>query len=228
MIKIDQRLHANYRPVAEAEFDSLVAFYPTKLVRLDLYDPLAGDTSLGHCTSADAIELNAYWFAEPRVKLDMAVARGRECEPQHAMAWHGRIGGVDGEFRRLLCHEYGHLLAVPDAPAFSRRGHAMAIANPAVAVSGYALVDPQEWWAETFAALRLGGSGPQVGELAAFLLEHLSRRDEATMSKEKARYVDDGEKDHCRDCTMFRESGRCTLVEGRILPGGHCRYFSRR
>jgi hypothetical protein len=45
-------------------------------------------------------------------------------------------------------------------------------------VSGYALADDpdeaDEWWAETFAALRLGGSGSvQVAEMAAFLAKAL-------------------------------------------------------
>ena len=31
----------------------------------------------------------------------------------------------------------------------------------------------------------------------------------------------------CKECSMYRAGGRCTAVEGRISPNGHCKYFER-
>jgi HK97 family phage portal protein len=49
----------------------------------------------------------------------------------------------------------------------------------------------------------------------------------AGISKDQADYTDDGpvEDERCRHCTMFRAPDSCTLVEGDIHPGGHCRFF---
>ena len=56
------------------------------------------------------------------------------------------------------------------ASAFAKAGHSATVADPALAVSGYATVDAQEWFADTFAASRLGGAGsPQVAEMLEFL-----------------------------------------------------------
>jgi hypothetical protein len=47
------------------------------------------------------------------------------------------------------------------------------------------------------------------------------------ISQDEADYTDDGPVvvERCHYCTMFREPDACTLVEGDIHPGGHCRYF---
>ncbi len=48
------------------------------------------------------------------------------------------------------------------------------------------------------------------------------------ITKQKAEYVQKANKEHCRDCNMFRPPQSCTLVEGVINAGGHCRYFVRK
>jgi len=45
------------------------------------------------------------------------------------------------------------------------------------------------------------------------------------ITKAEAEYIDKADKDHCRDCIMFRMNGTCTLVIGDIFPGGHCKHF---
>lgn len=173
MVLIDPRLHADFRPQAETTLDGLLRSYPRVApFRLTLYDPPPSDFSLGNCDRPGEIALNAFWFATPRRRFDAAVEDGRASTPPSTPPWHGHIGGLAHEFDRLLCHEFGHLLmaATSGAAGFARKEHADAVADPRLAVSGYAALDSDEWWAETFAAMRLGGAGsPQVAEMMAFL-----------------------------------------------------------
>lgn len=46
-----------------------------------------------------------------------------------------------------------------------------------------------------------------------------------TKSKEAAGYKDTAPTRHCRACSMFRAPASCTLVRGRIAPGGTCRFW---
>ena len=46
-----------------------------------------------------------------------------------------------------------------------------------------------------------------------------------TMSKLDAAYRTRADTRNCRDCTMFRQPGTCTLVKGDIAPGGTCKHF---
>ncbi len=45
------------------------------------------------------------------------------------------------------------------------------------------------------------------------------------ITKAKADYVASAKKEHCCDCSMYREPHKCTLVEGHIAEHGHCRYW---
>ena len=47
------------------------------------------------------------------------------------------------------------------------------------------------------------------------------------ISKEKSNYVDKAQngRQPCKDCGMFFNHGACSLVEGKIAPGGHCKYW---
>jgi hypothetical protein len=170
---LDPRLHADFRPAAEATLAALLEAYPrVALEALRLYDPEPGDFSLGCCDSGRTIALNAHWFDVPRALFDDAVVRGRSLTPAGAPPWHGHVGDLDREFDRLLAHEFWHAMAdgLPGAAEFCRRGHAAAVAEPSLAVSGYAILDAAEWGAETFAAIWLGGAGsPQVAEMVEFL-----------------------------------------------------------
>lgn len=170
---ISARLHPDFRPGVEAVLEALCAAYPNvKFDGLQLYGPPAGDESLG-CTDGNRILLNAGWFTEPEAKLDQAIVEGRVATPPGVPLWHGGIGSLEHEVERLVCHEFGHLVAQTigkSAQRFADRGHRAVLAEPDIAVSGYAITDPEEWFAEVFAAMRLGAAGSrQVAEMAAFL-----------------------------------------------------------
>ena len=166
-------LHHDFRPDADATLRALREAYPQAGdVRIEVYDPPEGDHSLGNSDTPGVISLNGFWFAQPRPRFDEAVVAAREAGRKGLPRWHGGIGSLDGEFQRLITHEFWHHLqrALPGADEFCRRGWAVAVNDVEQAVSGYALCDADEWGAETFAALRLGGSGsPQVAQMEDFL-----------------------------------------------------------
>lgn len=128
------------------------------------------DRSLGFC-SRETIVLNAWWFARPRQFFTDGVAEARATRPPDLPIWHGGVGGVEGEYERLLTHEFGHLVAASTrgSEEFARRGFEAAKADPSIAVSGYSLKDPLEWFAEVFDAMRMGGEGEQVDAMRGFL-----------------------------------------------------------
>lgn len=164
---LDTALHPDFRIEIEAQLAALCAAYPeVDLGAVRLFRKYADDRSLGSVEGSDIL-LNAYWFAQPREKLAAAALLGREAAPYGTPLWHGGMT----EAEHLIAHEFGHLLssATPGAGEFAKAGHAAALADPAIAVSGYALVDPDEWFSETFAGMRLGAPSPQVGEMEAFL-----------------------------------------------------------
>jgi hypothetical protein len=50
-----------------------------------------------------------------------------------------------------------------------------------------------------------------------------------TMTKRETNYRIPAKTDEpCRDCTMFRTPGSCSLVKGAISPHGHCEEFERK
>lgn len=165
-------LHPEYKDEVETTLSALCEAFPqVVLTEVRMFSD-EGDRSLGRA-KGNTIELNAYWFARPKQVMLDAVDDSRNSTPFGAPKWHGGIGGAKGEVKRLLNHEFAHLLAeyLTGYRTFARRHHREALANPELAVSGYALCDDEdEWFAETFAALRLGGNGsPQCARLEAFL-----------------------------------------------------------
>lgn len=172
-------LHPDFRIDVETTLSALSAAYPqVPSPRLELYQPLPGDRSLGRA-ERDAILLNSYWFSRSRADFDAAVLEARGATLPGIPLWHGGIGGQAHEVERFLTHEFGHLLSdtLPGFRKFAFKQWKSAIDTPDVAVSGYALLDPDEWFAETFAAYRLGGSGSvQVGHLAGYLAQQGGRR----------------------------------------------------
>jgi hypothetical protein len=168
------QLHDDYRHEADAVLAALREEYSVAgPVRVDLYEPEPGDLSLGNSDTPHVISLNAYWFAAPRHLFHEAVIAGRAATRPGLPRWHGSIGDLAHEFARLITHEFAHhLMSALSEPAakFACERHAAAVAEPTLAVSGYALCDADEWAAETFAAARLGGAGsPQVAEMLKFL-----------------------------------------------------------
>jgi hypothetical protein len=178
MFSLSTSLHPDYLPLADATLTALVAAYPkVAFSGVEVYQPKGYDQSLGHVED-DRIVLNGYWFSEPRSKMDAAVIAAREATPPGFPRWHGGIGSLENEPVRLLTHEFGHILfsGITGYRAFADRLHRAALRDPAIAVSGYSLCaddGADECAADTFAAMRLGGSGsPQVAELQAFLEEN--------------------------------------------------------
>lgn len=176
MVEISASIHPDFRSQVEAAADALASAYPwVKFTGVELFEPKGNDRSLGFAGDG-VISINSYWFSQPKSLFEGEVLKARTATPTDFPAWHGRIGDVEHEVDRLIAHEFGHLLSegLKGYKEFASAGHAAAVDSPQLAVSGYALAgaldDPDEWWAETFAALRLGGAGsPQVAELHAFL-----------------------------------------------------------
>ena len=172
-MRITDEVHADFRHEFETALSTLCEAYPRVPMGEVRVVDVPGDKSLGFCDGNDIV-LNGHWFCRPRAVFDAAVVAGRASQPPGVPKWHGGIGGLEREPERLITHEFGHLLGptIPGYTEFARAGHAAAMTSPSLAVSGYALVagEPDEWFAETFAAMRLGGSGsPQVAELMKFL-----------------------------------------------------------
>lgn len=167
-------LHEDFRLEAESVLAGLLEAYPQAgAVRIEVHDPEPGDLSLGNSDMPGVISLSGYWFSQPRDHFDEMVLASRAATPPSLPLWHGGIGGPEGEFERLITHEFGHhVMAAGGEPAeqMAIAGHEAAVADPRLAVSGYSLSDPDEWFAETFAASRIGGSGsPQVAAMLEYL-----------------------------------------------------------
>lgn len=139
-------MHELYRMEIPTVLDALMVKYPdAKLDRVELFwRPL--DQSIA-TTEPPVLKLNAYWFSQkPQVLIDASkLARG----------WHCSLGQ---EPRRVLTHEFGHALmaARPHLRDYAEEAWENATLHPALAISGYALVDADEFWAEEFAAYELG------------------------------------------------------------------------
>ncbi len=140
--------------------------------RVKLYEPDLSDRSMAY-TEGTTIHLNPFWFDAPIEKLRGAAVRGNVRGDPAAPLWHG---GMDDEPTHVITHEFFHALAnarlqhEPMFREFASRGYGRALANPVLAVSGYALANLDEWLAETFAAAELGLEGNvQVDEARALL-----------------------------------------------------------
>ena len=169
LFEIDDGVHRDFLPTVDVILGALLTAYPqAKLSAVRLFER-PGDRSLAHVEGV-TIMLNALWFSRPRAALAEAALLGRASAPYGAQLWHGGMPDTPLPYH-LLTHEFGHLLATatPGAVEFSAHSHAAALNDPSLAASGYALVDPDEWWGETFAALRLGAPTPQAAEMQAFL-----------------------------------------------------------
>ena len=152
-------LHLSFvRPVVDA-LRGLDADYPgNPLRRVELYRS-AGDESMGNSDRPGVISLNARWFSRPIDELreasrdqDLVHLRGGDL----VLPWHG---GME-EPNHVLSHEFGHQLqaTTPWWRGFAEPHWRASCLDPIHQrpVSGYALNDPEEFWADTFAAMRLG------------------------------------------------------------------------
>lgn len=166
MIAFDlDRAHPWYRFVIRNQIWTLVDKYPqAPLKRVRIYRPAsADDRSLGNANENGVISLNEHWFAQPPEVLQ------REAENWPLMPlgggrfikWHGNMLK---EPEHCGTHEFFHVLAeaIPDIDEFSTAGWLNDTENPDEAVSGYALADPAEWWAESATAAELGFKAPDI------------------------------------------------------------------
>lgn len=169
MVKISDGLHPDFFGPVETILGALDDVYPrARLAEVRLFEK-SGDRSLAHVEGRDIV-LNALWFTRPRVVLDTAGSDGRACLPFGMPLWHGGLG----EPEHVLTHEFWHVLAdtLSGSVKFMDAGYAAVLADPAIAVSGYASVDRDEWGGETFAVLRLGhAASVQVVEMEKFLID---------------------------------------------------------
>jgi hypothetical protein len=148
-------LHPTFeRPVVDT-LRGLSLDYPLVELRRVLLFERPGDNSIAHASVPGEIALNARWFGRPIEELRTA-ARERHIIRlgELALAWHGDME----EPHHVLAHEFGHCLqdALPAWEAFAITHWRAACRDPVGCrpVSGYALAGPDEWWADTFAALR--------------------------------------------------------------------------
>jgi hypothetical protein len=147
--------HLLHQMEIPAILDALLVKYPdAKLSRVNLFAKLR-DYSIAseEDRKGGEISLNDYWFSE---KPEFLVEASKT-----AKGWHCCLGR---EPQRVLTHEFGHCLADarPKLMVWAEWAWKQATRDPARASSGYALVNPGEYWAEEFAAYELGAlAGPR-------------------------------------------------------------------
>lgn len=143
--------------------------------RVKLHEPDSCDRSMAY-TEGTTIHLNPFWFDSPITVLRSAAAMGNVRGDPTATLWHG---GMVDEPTHVVTHEFFHALwnvrlhREPGFREFVSGGYERALADPALAVSGYALANPDEWLAETFSAAELGLDGNAQVDTARALLERL-------------------------------------------------------
>ena len=165
------RAHPASAPLIRRIVDALAERYPWAPLReVRLYEQKSGDRSMANTTEHE-ITLNPYWFSRDPVELRLQATRntrvrlrGREVE------WHG---GMTDEPRHVLTHEFGHSLshALPGWRALAGQARSRALDDPRLAVSGYGLVDDDEYFAEMFAAYELGTARIACARAVRDLLE---------------------------------------------------------
>lgn len=165
------RAHPRFAPMIREIIGALVERYPwAPLHSVRVYEPPLGDRSMGN-TKDGVISLNEHWFgADPRDLQDAALARHDILLRRLRVSWHG---GMTAEPIHLLSHEFGHALApaIPGCRAFARDARAAALLDPSLAISGYGLVDDDEYWAEIFAACELGKASGETRRQVMKLLD---------------------------------------------------------
>jgi hypothetical protein len=154
--------HPDHRKLIERIITNLVDRYPWVPLRaVRIYEPRsADDHSMGNADTPGTIALNAHWFAQPPSLLQAeALACRKVMINGREISWHPMIE----EPTHVLTHEYGHVVtdALPDWREWAVGGWRSALTNPDNAVSGYALADPAEFFAEEFAAAELNFTDPK-------------------------------------------------------------------
>lgn len=149
-------LHPSYDAPVRGTYDRLAATFPAARLRAVRTFRHTGDESLAY-ESSGAIHLNLFWFGRDLGHLVRASAAGRISGEPGMADWHDGMA----EPRHVLTHEFGHVLAhsLRGYREFADRMHREVLRDPTRAATGYAVLNPNEWWAETFAASLLGDVG---------------------------------------------------------------------
>lgn len=155
-------LHPTFvRPVVDTLL-GLDADYPLAALRKVSVFSRSNDHSMASADRPGEIALNLYWFGRP-INVLQEAARERNqlylvylgAIDRVPLSWHGDME----EPHHVLAHEFGHCLqdVIPSWREFAESHWRQSCRDPVHCrpVSGYALVGPDEWWADTFAALRL-------------------------------------------------------------------------
>ncbi len=152
--------HPDYQSLIEQTLTKLAERYPLAKPKLvALYGPDKNDLSMATVTKKSSICLSAYWFTKPPEVLRSESKKGGD--------WHG--GMLEPE--HVIHHEAGHVVAdnVPGWREWATPRWKVATADEAWRVTGYALANPDEFWAECFAGVCLGLDHPRCAEMADFL-----------------------------------------------------------
>lgn len=174
MITFDlEDAHLSYRDPIRDILVRLAKKYPQAPLRtVKLYRGPAADRSLAN-TTGTTIALNRHWFGQDPEVLQRAALECRDIDlGRQRIAWHGEM---TEQPEQLLTHEFGHALsgAVPGWRRFAVEHRNAGLRDPASAPSGYALVDPEEFWAEAFCATELGKARPALAREVRSLLGKL-------------------------------------------------------
>lgn len=152
-VNIAGDLHPTLQPDVEHVLSYLAALYPwVAFEGVEVFRPRRGDESLGYAKSRK-IHLNGFWFSRPAKKLKLA-AFGNARRAFGPPSWHAGMP----EPHHTLVHEFGHVFADSagrSANRFAADLYAEAIRDPAETITGYALANPAECFAEHFAAAHL-------------------------------------------------------------------------
>ena len=146
--------------------------YPwVRLKKVSLFTK-PGDKSLG-TTTPDGIMLNSYWFSRDPKYLKLAAIAGTDRGDPKMPPFHGMPEPI-----HTVIHETGHAVqfALEDNSDYQKLHQALfrkVRQDPTTAVSGYAIANADENWAEIFASVHLGGvdaqRNPQVRAMRFFL-----------------------------------------------------------
>lgn len=154
-LKLDN-LHPEYQPLIIPRFVWLDKKYPwAKLRTVSLYKK-PGDRSLGYTEDFD-IYLNSYWFARhPPALLKLAAIQGAWRGDKRVAPFHG--GGAH-EPDHVIIHEFGHIIenSIPkESNQISQELFNELKIDPTKAVTGYALANKHELFAEYFSLWHIG------------------------------------------------------------------------
>ncbi len=165
--------HPAYKVGIERILCGLADKYPWAGLRyVGLFEPTDVDRSLGRTEDGGKIYFNKRWFTQPPYILNEAsrtnykvLINGQE------VLWHGKMLQ---EPLHVCTHEFGHVIAqqLPEYRDLAKSGWKASTTNNEHAVSGYALANPDEWWAETFCAVELGCGLPGQAESLYDLIEN--------------------------------------------------------